>query len=181
MNYYSPFTQSKEDCAPEIILWLKTGLNSTEHQQWLPRLQQNSEKTEAPATVHHLSPGVMANTVATLVVQTELLPTQTSSSLSPFPSLLQPGDDGEEDGEKEEEGKESGTVVLTGDIVTSSTPPAVAQNPEHPFQCLDCGKRFKWSSRLAHHQRSHNNERPYRCNICPKAFKGSSALLYHQR
>uniref|UniRef100_A0A8C2GW59 C2H2-type domain-containing protein n=1 Tax=Cyprinus carpio TaxID=7962 RepID=A0A8C2GW59_CYPCA len=69
----------------------------------------------------------------------------------------------------------SGTVGLTGDMVTSSTPPAtVAQNPEHPFQCLDCGKSFKWSSRLAHHQRSHNNERPYRCNLCPKAFKGSS-------
>uniref|UniRef100_A0A3Q2YBK5 C2H2-type domain-containing protein n=1 Tax=Hippocampus comes TaxID=109280 RepID=A0A3Q2YBK5_HIPCM len=47
--------------------------------------------------------------------------------------------------------------------------------------CLDCGKSFRWSSRLTHHQRSHNNERPYRCNLCPKAFKGSSALLYHQR
>ncbi|KTG04902.1 hypothetical protein cypCar_00003777 [Cyprinus carpio] len=125
----------------------------------------------------------MANTVASLVVQTELLPSQASSSLSPFPSLLPSIEDGEEDGEKgEEEGKESGTVGLTGDIVTSSTPPVatVAQNPEHPFQCLDCGKSFKWSSRLAHHQRSHNNERPYRCNLCPKAFKGSSALLYHQ-
>lgn len=126
----------------------------------------------------------MANTVATLVVQTELLTSQTPSALSPFPSLLPSVEDGEEDGGKgEEEGKESETVVLTGDLVTSSTPPVttVAQNPEHPFQCLDCGKSFKWSSRLAHHQRSHNNERPYRCNICPKAFKGSSALLYHQR
>ncbi|KAI3361125.1 hypothetical protein L3Q82_013320 [Scortum barcoo] len=46
---------------------------------------------------------------------------------------------------------------------------------------MDCGKSFRWSSRLTHHQRSHNNERPYRCNLCPKAFKGSSALLYHQR
>uniref|UniRef100_A0A3P8SNQ7 C2H2-type domain-containing protein n=1 Tax=Amphiprion percula TaxID=161767 RepID=A0A3P8SNQ7_AMPPE len=61
---------------------------------------------------------------------------------------------------------------------------APAQQPEqsdHPFQCLDCGKSFRWSSRLTHHLRSHNNERPYRCNLCPKAFKGSSALLYHQR
>lgn len=126
----------------------------------------------------------MANSVATLVVQTELLPTQPSSSLSPFPSLLAPGEDVEEDGERPEE-KTASEVVLTGmEMVTSSSSPVVTsvpQNPEHPFQCLDCGKSFKWSSRLAHHQRSHNNERPYRCNLCPKAFKGSSALLYHQR
>ncbi|XP_066538905.1 zinc finger protein 628 [Hoplias malabaricus] len=125
----------------------------------------------------------MANTVATLVVQTELLPSQTTSSLSPFPSLLTPVEEGDDDGEKgaEEEEKVTETVVLTGvEMVTSSTT-AVSQNPEHPYQCLDCGKSFKWSSRLAHHQRSHNNERPYRCNLCPKAFKGSSALLYHQR
>ncbi|XP_028971408.1 zinc finger protein 628 [Esox lucius] len=74
-------------------------------------------------------------------------------------------------------------MVLTGvgvEMVTSSVL-AAPHLQEHPFQCMDCGKSFKWSSRLAHHQRSHNNERPYRCNLCPKAFKGSSALLYHQR
>ncbi|XP_062848618.1 zinc finger protein 850 [Trichomycterus rosablanca] len=128
----------------------------------------------------------MANSVASLVVQTELLPTQTPSSLSPFPSLLNPSEEGDTDGEKgAEEEKEASTVALTGvEMVTSSTSPVTtttSQNPEHPFQCLDCGKSFKWSSRLAHHQRSHNNERPYCCNLCPKAFKGSSALLYHQR
>lgn len=133
----------------------------------------------------------MANSVATLVVQTDLLPAPTSSSLSPFPSLLASAED-VEDGERLEEEKEgSGEVVLTEiEMVSSTSSPvlttttaaaAAAPNPEHPFQCLDCGKSFKWSSRLAHHQRSHNNERPYRCNICPKAFKGSSALLYHQR
>ncbi|KAI1885825.1 hypothetical protein AGOR_G00207770 [Albula goreensis] len=124
----------------------------------------------------------MANTVATLVIKTELLPTQSTTSLSPFPSLLTSGEEGEEDGEREDEQqleKEAGQVVLTE--VEMVPPPAAPQNPEHPFQCMDCGKTFKWSSRLAHHQRSHNNERPYRCNLCPKAFKGSSALLYHQR
>uniref|UniRef100_A0A672FR13 C2H2-type domain-containing protein n=1 Tax=Salarias fasciatus TaxID=181472 RepID=A0A672FR13_SALFA len=72
-------------------------------------------------------------------------------------------------------------VVL--DMVASSVagPAQPPEQTDHPFQCLDCGKSFRWSSRLTHHQRSHNNERPYRCNQCPKAFKGSSALLYHQR
>ncbi|XP_018591083.1 zinc finger protein 628 [Scleropages formosus] len=124
----------------------------------------------------------MANTVATLVVQTELLPSQASTSLSPFPPLLAGGEEVDDDGEREDEQRmEKGLsqVVLTGVEIVPSAP--TAQNPEHPFQCLDCGKSFKWSSRLAHHQRSHNNERPYRCNLCPKAFKGSSALLYHQR
>ncbi|XP_038848754.1 zinc finger protein 628-like [Salvelinus namaycush] len=132
----------------------------------------------------------MANSA--LVVQAELLPPQSSSSLSPFPSLQGPGE-GEEDRERGEEADgEKGMVeggediVLTGvgvQMVTSSVlaAPHLQEHPEHPFQCLDCGKSFKWSSRLAHHQRSHNNERPYRCNLCPKAFKGSSALLYHQR
>lgn len=127
----------------------------------------------------------MANSVATLVVQTELLPGHTPSSLSPFQSPFPPVEEEDNDEEKGGEGeKGTETVMLTGvEMVTSSTSPGMmgSQNPEHPFQCLDCGKSFKWSSRLAHHQRSHNNERPYRCNLCPKAFKGSSALLYHQR
>lgn len=124
----------------------------------------------------------MANSVA-LVVKTELLPPQ-----SPFPSLLGSSEDVEDDRDRAElvegdkAGVESGAEVVL-DMVTSSVS-VTAQQPEqsdHPYQCLDCGKSFRWSSRLTHHQRSHNNERPYRCNLCPKAFKGSSALLYHQR
>ncbi|XP_068611590.1 zinc finger protein 62 homolog [Brachionichthys hirsutus] len=126
----------------------------------------------------------MANSVA-LVVQAELLPPQSANSLSPFPSLLGSGEDGDEDEDRGQllDGDKAvaeGEVEVVLDMVTSSVP-GPAQPPEHPFQCMDCGKSFRWSSRLTHHQRSHNNERPYRCNLCPKAFKGSSALLYHQR
>ncbi|XP_045901889.1 zinc finger protein 628 isoform X3 [Micropterus dolomieu] len=129
----------------------------------------------------------MANSVA-LVVQAELLPSQSTASLSPFPSLLGSGEDGEDDRDREElvdgdKGVVEGEEEVVLDMVTSSVS-GQAQQPEqsdHPFQCMDCGKSFRWSSRLTHHQRSHNNERPYRCNLCPKAFKGSSALLYHQR
>ncbi|KAM4736259.1 uncharacterized protein znf628 isoform 1-T2 [Anableps anableps] len=131
----------------------------------------------------------MANSVA-LVVQAELLPSQSAPSLSSFPSLLGSGENGVNDREggqlvDGDKGVVEGGEEVVLDVVTSSvSEPASAQQPEqseHPFQCLDCGKSFRWSSRLTHHQRSHNNERPYRCNLCPKAFKGSSALLYHQR
>ncbi|XP_033836945.1 zinc finger protein 628 [Periophthalmus magnuspinnatus] len=122
----------------------------------------------------------MANSVA-LVVQTDLLPPQ-----SPFPSLLGSGEEDERERgdlvDEDKTGVESGGEVVL-DVAPSSASGGTVQpeQAEHPFQCLDCGKSFRWSSRLTHHQRSHNNERPYRCNLCPKAFKGSSALLYHQR
>lgn len=130
----------------------------------------------------------MANTVA-LVVQAELLPSQSTASLSPFPSsLLGSGEDGEDNRDREEmvegdKGVVEREVEVVLDMVASSMPdpPQQPEQTDHPFLCMDCGKSFRWSSRLTHHQRSHNNERPYRCNLCPKAFKGSSALLYHQR
>ncbi|XP_028984747.1 zinc finger protein 628 [Betta splendens] len=129
----------------------------------------------------------MANSVA-LVVQAELLPHQSTTSLSPFPSLLGSGEDGEEDRDRGElvevdKGDVAGGEEVVLDMVSSSVsgPAQQSEQLDHPFQCMDCGKSFRWSSRLTHHQRSHNNERPYRCNLCPKAFKGSSALLYHQR
>lgn len=117
-------------------------------------------------------------------VQAELLPPQSTPSLSSFPSLLGSGEDVEDDRRELVEGDKGiveGEVEVVLDMVTSSGQPQQPEQSDHPFQCMDCGKSFKWSSRLTHHQRSHNNERPYRCNLCPKAFKGSSALLYHQR
>lgn len=122
----------------------------------------------------------MANSAA-LVVQTELLPPQ-----SPFPSLLGSGEEGEEERERgdlvdEDKAGAGGEVVVLDTVAPPTVSGGSEQQTENPFQCMDCGKSFRWSSRLTHHQRSHNNERPYRCNLCPKAFKGSSALLYHQR
>jgi uncharacterized Zn-finger protein len=35
---------------------------------------------------------------------------------------------------------------------------------EKPFKCEQCGKAFRWLSRLNQHQVVHSGEKPYKCN-----------------
>ncbi|XP_036393375.1 zinc finger protein 296 [Megalops cyprinoides] len=47
--------------------------------------------------------------------------------------------------------------------------------------CEFCGKRFRNSSNLTVHRRSHTGERPYHCNLCSYACAQSSKLTRHMK
>ncbi|KAL1374211.1 hypothetical protein pipiens_020421, partial [Culex pipiens pipiens] len=71
---------------------------------------------------------------------------------------------------------------------TFKTPTQLAQHREklhravdRPYACDKCPSRFKQSSHLTVHQKSHSGERQAECDRCKKRFLTGSDLRRHQR
>uniref|UniRef100_A0A2K6PN15 Zinc finger protein 275 n=1 Tax=Rhinopithecus roxellana TaxID=61622 RepID=A0A2K6PN15_RHIRO len=50
-----------------------------------------------------------------------------------------------------------------------------------PFECEECGKRFKKNAGLSQHLRVHSREKPFDCEECGRSFKVNTHLFRHQK
>ncbi|KAM7338184.1 hypothetical protein ACRRTK_001668 [Alexandromys fortis] len=50
-----------------------------------------------------------------------------------------------------------------------------------PFECEECGKRFKKNAGLSQHLRVHSREKPFDCEECGQSFKANTNLFRHQK
>lgn len=63
-----------------------------------------------------------------------------------------------------------GAVLVDGTPKDLYAHRQVCHPEKMPYQCDDCGRRFKWVSSVSRHKRIHSGEKPHRCHVCGRRF-----------
>ena len=65
--------------------------------------------------------------------------------------------------------------------IMKSTTKKKSGDPNRPWQCVICKRKFAEKCTLKRHIRIHTNEKPWKCTFCSKAFNQSCSLQAHIR
>ena len=66
-------------------------------------------------------------------------------------------------------------------LIMQRTTKKRSDDPDRPWQCEVCNRKFAEKCTLKRHIRIHTNEKPWKCTFCTKAFNQSCSLQAHIR
>ena len=68
--------------------------------------------------------------------------------------------------------------LSTATAIAKNNPP-IEEDPNRPFPCTQCPKRFRMKHGLKTHMLIHSGETPFSCHLCPKSFNRNYTLQKH--